>query len=63
VRGLHFLGAPAVHSFGALVRFVSGTDFAARALDRSIAADLDRPASRDRPDRSIFVGSPDRRLR
>jgi len=62
VRGLHFLGAPAVHSFGALVRFVSGTDFAARALDRSIAADLDRPASRDQRDRSIFVGSPERRL-
>ena len=36
VPGLHFLGAPAVHSFGPLVRFVAGTDFAARTLARSI---------------------------
>src|SRR5207253_8105091 len=36
VPGLHFLGAPAVHSFGPLVRFVAGTDFAARTLVKSI---------------------------
>jgi cation diffusion facilitator CzcD-associated flavoprotein CzcO len=36
IPGLHFLGAPAVHSFGPLVRFVAGTDFAARTLARSI---------------------------
>ena len=36
VPGLHFLGAPAVRSFGPLVRFVAGTDFAARTLARSI---------------------------
>jgi NAD(P)H-nitrite reductase large subunit len=32
VPGLHFLGAPATHSFGPLLRFVSGTEFAARML-------------------------------
>ncbi|MEA3213647.1 MAG: FAD-dependent urate hydroxylase [Chthoniobacter sp.] len=37
VPGLHFLGAPAFHSFGPLCRFVSGTGFAARALTRRIA--------------------------
>lgn len=36
VPGLHFLGAPAAHSFGPLVRFVSGTEFAAGAVTRSI---------------------------
>jgi pyridine nucleotide-disulfide oxidoreductase len=35
VPGLHFIGAPATHSFGPLVRFVSGTEFAARALVRA----------------------------
>ena len=34
VRGLHFVGAPAVWSFGPLLRFVSGTHFAARMLTR-----------------------------
>jgi cation diffusion facilitator CzcD-associated flavoprotein CzcO len=33
--GLHFLGAPATHSFGPLLRFVSGTAFAARAVVRA----------------------------
>jgi hypothetical protein len=32
--GLHFVGAPAMHSFGPLLRFVSGTEFAARMLTR-----------------------------
>jgi cation diffusion facilitator CzcD-associated flavoprotein CzcO len=36
VNGLHFLGAPAAWSFGPLMRFVAGTDFAARALTRGI---------------------------
>jgi hypothetical protein len=36
VPGLHFLGAPATHSFGPLLRFVSGTEFAASALVRAI---------------------------
>lgn len=36
VRGLHFLGAPAAQDFGPLMRFVSGTDYAARAMVRSV---------------------------
>ncbi|HVD51088.1 MAG TPA: NAD(P)-binding domain-containing protein [Candidatus Udaeobacter sp.] len=36
VPGLHFVGAPAAGTFGPLVRFVSGTEFAARAVTRSI---------------------------
>lgn len=36
VPGLHFLGAPAGRSFGPLLRFVAGTEFASRALVRSI---------------------------
>jgi len=38
VYGLHFLGAPAAWSFGPLMRFVAGADFAASALARFIAA-------------------------
>lgn len=37
ISGLHFLGKPAAWSFGPLLCFVSGTDFAARELVRSIA--------------------------
>jgi cation diffusion facilitator CzcD-associated flavoprotein CzcO len=37
VPGLHFLGAPAVWSFGALMQFVVGTHYAARALRRYVA--------------------------
>jgi FAD-dependent urate hydroxylase len=36
VPGLHFLGKPAAWSFGPLVGFVSGTEFAATELVRSI---------------------------
>jgi cation diffusion facilitator CzcD-associated flavoprotein CzcO len=36
VPGLHFLGAPAAWSFGPLMRFVAGTEFAALALTRGI---------------------------
>ena len=32
IRGLHFLGAPAAYSFGPLMRFVSGTEFASKSL-------------------------------
>jgi hypothetical protein len=35
VPGLHFLGAPAVWSFGPLMRFVAGADFAARAVSHA----------------------------
>jgi cation diffusion facilitator CzcD-associated flavoprotein CzcO len=37
VDGLHFLGAPAARSFGPLLRFVAGTEFAARAVARKLA--------------------------
>ena len=36
VRGLHFLGAPAAYSFGPLLRFVAGTEFASSAVARRI---------------------------
>ena len=36
VPGLHFVGAPAAWSFGPLMRFVTGSRFAARALLRRI---------------------------
>ncbi len=38
VPGLHFLGAPGAWSFGPLMRFVSGTEYAARGLTRRILA-------------------------
>ena len=37
VAGLHFLGAPAMHSFGPVLRFVSGSEFASNALARRVA--------------------------
>jgi cation diffusion facilitator CzcD-associated flavoprotein CzcO len=36
VPGLHFLGAPAAWSFGPLMRFVAGAEFASRTLARGI---------------------------
>jgi len=36
VPGLHFLGAPSAWSFGPLMRFVAGTEFAAPALTRGV---------------------------
>jgi len=36
VRGLHFVGAPAAWSYGPLMRFVAGVDFASRALQRRV---------------------------
>jgi hypothetical protein len=39
IPGLHFLGKPAAWSFGPLLCFVSGTNFAARELTRSIACE------------------------
>ena len=38
VPGLHFLGAPAVWSFGPLMQFVSGTHYASKAITRRILA-------------------------
>lgn len=37
IPGLHFLGAPAGHSFGPLMYFVSGTRFASRTLQFHLA--------------------------
>jgi cation diffusion facilitator CzcD-associated flavoprotein CzcO len=42
VAGLHFLGAPAAWSFGPLMRFLAGTNFASRAVTRKI---MSSPAS------------------
>ena len=36
IPGLHFVGAPAMYSFGPLLRFVSGTEFAARMVTRRV---------------------------
>jgi hypothetical protein len=36
VPGLHFVGAPSAYSFGPLMRFVSGTNFAGRELANGI---------------------------
>ena len=36
IPGLHFLGAPAAWSYGPLMRFVAGADFAARAVTQSV---------------------------
>jgi hypothetical protein len=37
VPGLHFVGASAVSSFGPLLRFIAGCDFAARAVTLAVA--------------------------
>jgi NADPH-dependent 2,4-dienoyl-CoA reductase/sulfur reductase-like enzyme len=39
VHGLYFVGAPAAGSFGPLLHFVAGTDFASRALTTSFIRD------------------------
>ncbi len=44
VPGLHFSGAPAAWSYGPIMRFVSGSWYAARTLSREIARD--RPRAR-----------------
>jgi hypothetical protein len=46
VPGLHFLGAPAARSFGPLVRFVAGTQFASAALARTVTATQGPPRRR-----------------
>jgi FAD-dependent urate hydroxylase len=42
VPGLHFIGAPAAWSFGPLMRFVAGTEFASLALTRGILGRVPR---------------------
>ena len=49
VRGLHFVGSNAVHSFGPLMRFVAGTRYAARHLTQAVVA---RRAASD-PQRAV----------
>jgi hypothetical protein len=61
VAGLHFLGAPAALSFGPLLRFVSGTEFAARALVRSITRLRAGTADRERHDATLEYRSTERR--
>jgi FAD-dependent urate hydroxylase len=46
VPRLHFLGAPAAWSFGPLMRFVSGTGYAARALTRCVVAERSHTGKR-----------------
>jgi hypothetical protein len=36
LRGLYFLGAPSAWSYGPLMRFVAGTEFAAPVLTRAV---------------------------
>jgi predicted ATP-grasp superfamily ATP-dependent carboligase/pyruvate/2-oxoglutarate dehydrogenase complex dihydrolipoamide dehydrogenase (E3) component len=45
VPGLYFVGAPATHSFGPLVRFVAGTKYSGRAVAKSILANRGRPSA------------------
>jgi pyridine nucleotide-disulfide oxidoreductase len=63
--GLHFVGAPAMGSFGPLLRFVSGTAFAGSALARGIARSSLTGAGRARAvsptERVTLSGSPDER--
>ena len=56
VAGLHFLGAPAVHSFGPLVRFVCGTNFSGAALARSVAK-YRAPRAQSRADTLEYASS------
>jgi thioredoxin reductase len=44
VRGLYFLGAPSAWSYGPLMRFVAGTEFAAPVLTRAILGRHPKPA-------------------
>jgi FAD-dependent urate hydroxylase len=46
VPGLHFLGSPAVGSFGPLPRFVAGCGYAAGAVTRAARAGAERSAKR-----------------
>jgi hypothetical protein len=49
VPGLHFLGQPAVESFGPIMGFVVGAKFAAQALNDHILASGDSAVARDEP--------------
>lgn len=45
IPGLHFLGAPAAHSFGPVMRFIVGTWHAAPAVTRRVLGRSQRPLS------------------
>jgi hypothetical protein len=47
IPGLHFLGKPAAWSFGPLLGFVSGAEFASNELIRSIAPNGNRNGNRN----------------
>ncbi len=49
VPGLHFLGAPAARSFGPLMQFVSGTEYASRSLTRCIGGKRHRNCEMQSP--------------
>jgi cation diffusion facilitator CzcD-associated flavoprotein CzcO len=60
IAGLHFLGAPAVHSFGPIFRFVCGTNYSGRAVARSLAGAGARRADRA-SDLSLPYATPEER--
>ena len=45
VPGLHFMGAPAAHSFGPINRFVAGSWYSAPAVARAVAGRRQPPIS------------------
>jgi cation diffusion facilitator CzcD-associated flavoprotein CzcO len=45
IPGLHFIGAPASASFGPVMRFVTGSWYAARAVTRRVLGQAPRPVS------------------
>jgi hypothetical protein len=58
VPGLHFVGAPAAWSFGPVMRFVSGTGYAARALARHVRQARPHPAVYPSPTtRDLFANT------
>ncbi len=56
VRGLHFVGSNAVHSFGPLMRFVAGTRYAARHLTKTVVARRAASDLQDAVSASDFTG-------
>jgi len=56
VRGLHFVGSNAVHSFGPLMRFVAGTRYAARHLTQTVVARRAASDPQDSVSASDFAG-------
>jgi FAD-dependent urate hydroxylase len=45
VNGLYFVGPAVAPTFGPVMRFVCGTDFASRQLSRHLAATVSRPVA------------------